>query len=63
MARKPTEVESRKETISFRVTKSIYNKVIQLTDKSDEPTLSDYARTALNQRMEREEKERNEQSG
>ncbi len=58
MARKPTEVETRKETISFRVTRSMYHKTCLCVDKSDESCLSDYARTALIERMQREEKER-----
>jgi hypothetical protein len=62
MARKPTEPESRKETISYRVTRSLYNKVIGHVDGSDEPTLSDYARNALLERIDREEKEKNGKS-
>jgi hypothetical protein len=59
MARKPTENESRKETISYRVTRSMYAKIINCVDKSNEPCLSDYARTALIERMQREEKKDN----
>jgi hypothetical protein len=54
MARKPTEGEPRAETISYRVTKTFYGKVIDRVDKSDEANLSDYARVALEERMKRE---------
>lgn len=56
MARKPTESESRKETISYRVTRSFYNKVINRVEQSGQACLSDYARTALIERMQKEDK-------
>jgi hypothetical protein len=61
MARKPTENESRKETISYRVTRSMYSKIINRVEKSNEPCLSDYARTALIERMEREDKKEHDE--
>lgn len=59
MSRKSLETESRKETISFRVTPSFYKKVARHVDASDNVDLSDYARTALVERIDREDKEKN----
>lgn len=59
MARKPTEGEPRKETISYRVTRPFYGRVIERVEKSNEANLSDYARVALEERMTREEQEEN----
>jgi len=57
MARRPTESEPRRETISYRVTRHFYGRVIDRVEKSNEANLSDYARVALEERMEREENE------
>ena len=54
MSRKPTEVELRKETISFRITRSLYHKLVNRVNASDEANISDYARNALTDRMNKE---------
>lgn len=55
MARKSLENESRRETISYRVTRSLYNKIVNYVNKSDELSISDYARNAIIERMKHEE--------
>lgn len=56
MARKPTEGEPRCETISYRITGSLYNKVVEQVEKSHDADLSEYARNALIKRINEEDK-------
>ena len=58
MSKLPVENETKRETVSFRVTSSFYRKVIKYVDASSEASLSDYARNALIQRIEREDREK-----
>ena len=59
MSRRHTENETRRETISYRVTRSLYNKIVNFVNKSNEVSISDYARNALIERMKSEEGQEN----
>ena len=54
MAR-PSVSEAKRQTISYRVTDRCYNRVIDRVEKSQDADLSEYARKALEDRMNKEE--------